>query len=207
MFEMKFETSPDSPPIIVIDPDDQPMWSNTRNIAPTPSSAIVQIPIPNNFFIKADFLEISNLFQYGENQEEAIMLRTFPFSLSREDNPTQGILDAGGIFLYKTPNEAFKILKDKVLLSLDFSSESQNSPKPKTVVSASGSNISYDLAILVEEFEALATKNNSKLLIIRKDLKEMRDSHKDNHASQIYMSDDTPMCDPMEGNYVHGYHE
>ncbi|GJZ92067.1 hypothetical protein Tco_0664132 [Tanacetum coccineum] len=104
----KFETPPDSPPIIVIDPDDQPMWSSTRTVAPTPSSAIIQRPISTNFRIKgthmqmirdnqfdgrirsdphrhvADFLEISNLFQYGENQEEAVMLRTFPFSLSRE---------------------------------------------------------------------------------------------------------------------------
>ncbi|GJW62615.1 hypothetical protein Tco_0111950 [Tanacetum coccineum] len=104
----KFKTPPDSPPIIVIDPDDQPMWSSTRTVAPTPSSAIVQFLISDNFRIKgthmqmirdnqfygrirsdphrhiADFLEISNLFQYGENQEEAVMLRTFPFSLSRE---------------------------------------------------------------------------------------------------------------------------
>ncbi|GJV52250.1 hypothetical protein Tco_1447991 [Tanacetum coccineum] len=104
----KYETPPDSPPITVIDPDDQPIWSSTRTVDPTPSSTIVQIPIPNNFFIKgthmqmiqdnqfdgrirsdphrhvADFLEISNLFQYGKNQEEAVMLRTFPFSLSGE---------------------------------------------------------------------------------------------------------------------------
>ncbi|GJX69222.1 hypothetical protein Tco_0304949 [Tanacetum coccineum] len=77
-------------------------------VAPTPSSAIVQRLISNNFFIKgthmqmlwdnqfdgrirsnphrhvANFLEISNLFQYGENQEEAVMLRTFPFTLSEE---------------------------------------------------------------------------------------------------------------------------
>ncbi|GJX65519.1 retrovirus-related pol polyprotein from transposon TNT 1-94 [Tanacetum coccineum] len=31
-----------------------------------------------------NFLEISNLFQYGENQEEAVKLRIFPFSLSGE---------------------------------------------------------------------------------------------------------------------------
>ncbi|GJX48489.1 hypothetical protein Tco_0273679 [Tanacetum coccineum] len=170
----------------------------------------------------ADFLEISNLFQYGENQEEAVMLRNFPFSLSGEaktcfhqldhktlveawirikemlrtcyghgltkgtiiqifyrglDDPTQGILDAGGIFLYNTPNEAFKILEDKVLLKLDFSDDSQNNPKPKTVVFAGGSDIdSYHQ-------------------------KEMRDGRKDNHASQIYMKDDTPMCDPHEANY------
>ncbi|GKC56574.1 reverse transcriptase domain-containing protein, partial [Tanacetum coccineum] len=196
------------------------MWSSTRTVAPTPSSAIVQHPISTNFRIKgthmqmirdnqfdgrirsdphqyvADFLEISNLFQYGEKQEEAVTLRTFPFSLCEEaktllnelnertitlwnemreafisryfspakfkrllndirnfhqlgnetlveawirlkemlhicyglgltkgtivhifyhglDGPTQGILDAGGIFLYNTPNEAFKILEDK----------------------------------------------------------------------------------------------
>ncbi|GKC07442.1 reverse transcriptase domain-containing protein [Tanacetum coccineum] len=227
----KFETPPDSPPIIVIDPDDQPMWSSTRTVAPTPSSAIIQRPISTNFRIKgthmqmiqdnqfdgrirsdphrhvADFLEISNLFQYGENQEEAVMLRTFPFSLCEEakiwlnelnegtitswnelreafisryfspakfkhllndihsfhqlgnetlveawirlkemiricyghgltkgtivhifyhglDSPTQGILDAGGIFIYNTPKEAFQILEDKVLLKLDFLGES-----------------------------------------------------------------------------------
>ncbi|GJR83522.1 reverse transcriptase domain-containing protein [Tanacetum coccineum] len=240
----KFETPPDSSSITVIDPDDQPMWSSTRTVAPTPSTAIVQLLMSNNYHIKgthmqmirnnqfdrrirsnphrhiANFLEISSLFQYGENQEEAVKLRTFPFSLSGEaktwlneldegtitswnelreafisryfspakfrhllneihtfhqldnetlvdtwlrieemlrtcyihaltkgaiiskfyrglDDPIQGILNAGGIFLYKTPNEAFKILEDKVLLKLDFSDDSQNSPKPKTIISVS----------------------------------------------------------------------
>nr|GEZ94683.1 reverse transcriptase domain-containing protein [Tanacetum cinerariifolium] len=101
----KIQTSTPSPPLIVIDPDDKPMWSSTRNVAPTPSSAIIQLPISNNFHIRgthmqmirenqfdgrirsdphrhvANFLEISNIFQYGENQEESVMLRTF---LSRD---------------------------------------------------------------------------------------------------------------------------
>ncbi|GKA59524.1 reverse transcriptase domain-containing protein [Tanacetum coccineum] len=259
---MKFKTPPDSPSITVITPDDQPMWSSTRTVAPTPTFAIIQLPFPNNYHINADFLEISSIFQYGENQEESVMLRTFPFSLSGEaktwlnelnkgtitswnemreafisryfsptkfkrplnemysfhqlDNetlvdawlhdPTQEILDAGGIFLYKISNEAFKILEDKVLLKLDFSDDSKNNPKPKTVVSAGGSNINPDHAILMEQFETLATKINSEFLIIRKELKEMRDGHRDNHASQIYMSDNTPMCEPYEANYVQGYH-
>ncbi|GJV73497.1 reverse transcriptase domain-containing protein [Tanacetum coccineum] len=44
------------------------------------------------------------------------------------DEPTQGILDvtAGGIFLYKTPNQAFQFLEDKVLFNLDWSTKSQN---------------------------------------------------------------------------------
>ncbi|GJT79152.1 hypothetical protein Tco_1053494 [Tanacetum coccineum] len=125
MFETKFETPLDSLPITVIDPDDQPMWiiNFDGRIWSDPHRHV------------ADFLEISNLFQYGENQEEAIMLRTFPFSLSRE-----GIRSS-----------RYKI--------------------------------------------------DSEFLIIRKDLKEMRDGHRDNYASQIYTSDETSMCDPMEGNY------
>ncbi|GJW99239.1 hypothetical protein Tco_0181047 [Tanacetum coccineum] len=35
----------------------------------------------------------------------------------------------------------------------------------------------------------------------------MQDGRKDNHASQIYMKDDTPMCEPHEENYVQGYHD
>ncbi|GKC98552.1 hypothetical protein Tco_1168827, partial [Tanacetum coccineum] len=119
--ETKFKTIPDSQPITIIDPDDQPMWSSTRTVAPTPSSVIVQIPISSNFRIKgthmqmirdnqfdgrirsdphrhiADFLEISNLFQYIENQEEAVMLRTFPFSLSGEAKTWLNELDKGTI--------------------------------------------------------------------------------------------------------------
>ncbi|GKC42689.1 hypothetical protein Tco_1060411 [Tanacetum coccineum] len=147
----KFETPPDSPPVIIIDSDDQLMWSSTRNVAPTRSSAIVQLPISNKFHIK--------------------------------DDPTQGIFDAGGIFLYNTPNEAFKILENKVLIKLDISDDSKKNPNPKTVVSASGRNITSDHAILMDKFEALTTKIGSEFLIIRNELKEMRDGRRDNHAS------------------------
>ncbi|GKB47310.1 hypothetical protein Tco_0898063, partial [Tanacetum coccineum] len=85
---------------------------------------------------------------------------------------TQVILDARGIFLYKTPNEAFKILEDNVLIKLDFSDDSQN-PKPNTVVFAGGSNIISGHEILTKKFEALATKINSEFPKIRKELKEM----------------------------------
>ncbi|GJV25222.1 hypothetical protein Tco_1377917 [Tanacetum coccineum] len=134
---------------------------------------------------------------YGHGLTKGTIVHIFYHGL---DGPTQGILDAGGIFLYNTPNEAFQILEDKVLLKLDFSSEFQISPK--TVVSAGGSNIDSYHAMLMEKFEDLVTKIDSEFLIIRKELKEMRDGRRDNHASQIYMKDDTPMCEPHEANYV-----
>ncbi|GJR02249.1 hypothetical protein Tco_0525233 [Tanacetum coccineum] len=58
--------------------------------------------------------------------------------------------------------------------------------------------------MLMEKFEDLVTKIDSEFLIIRKDLKEMRDGRRDNHASQIYMIEGwTRRCsEPHEANYV-----
>ncbi|GKB08537.1 reverse transcriptase domain-containing protein, partial [Tanacetum coccineum] len=141
---------------------------------------------------------------YGHGLTKGTIIQIFYHGL---DDPTQGILDAGGIFLYKTPNKAFKILDDKVLLKLNFMDDSQNSPKPKTVVSAGENNTNSNHAILMEKFKALATKIDYEFLKIRKELKEMRDGRRDNHTSQIYMKDNTPMCDLVEVNYVQGYHK
>ncbi|GKD07861.1 reverse transcriptase domain-containing protein [Tanacetum coccineum] len=130
-FKTPPDSPPDSPPIMVIDPDDQPMWSSTRTVSPTPSSAIVQFPISDNFRIKgthmqmiqdnqfdgripsdphrhvADFLKISSLFQYVENQDEAVMLRTFPFSLSGESKTWLNELNEGTITSCNEMREAF----------------------------------------------------------------------------------------------------
>ncbi|GKE71419.1 reverse transcriptase domain-containing protein [Tanacetum coccineum] len=267
------------------------MWSSTRTIAPTPSFAIAQLPI-HNFHIKsthmqmirenqfdgqirsdphrhiADFLKIGNLFQYGENQEEVVMLRTFPFSLTEEAKTWMNELDKETITSWnelreafisryfslakfrrllneihnfyqfdnetlvdawlrmkeilptcyghefstsrnlplQNPNEAFKILEDKVLLKLDFLGDFKNNLKPRTVVFAGRTNINSDHAILMDKFEALATKINFEFLKIKKELKDMRCGRKDNQTSQIYMKDDTPMCEPHEANDVHRYH-
>ncbi|GJU27504.1 hypothetical protein Tco_1166125 [Tanacetum coccineum] len=138
---------------------------------------------------------------YGHGLTKGTIIQIFYCGL---DDPTQGILDTEGIFFYNTPNKAFQILEDKVLLKLDFSSEFQISPK--IVIFAGGSNIDSCHTMLMEKFEDLVTKIDSEFLILRKELKEMRDGHRDNHASQIYMKDDTPICEPHEANYVQRYH-
>ncbi|GKE90084.1 reverse transcriptase domain-containing protein [Tanacetum coccineum] len=122
------------------------MWSNTRTVAPTPSFAIIQRPIFDNFHIKgthmemiqdnqfdggirsdphrhiADFLKISSLFQYGENQEEAVMLSTFPFSISGESKTWLNELNEGTITSWNELREAlisryFSLVKFKRLLN------------------------------------------------------------------------------------------
>ncbi|GJY07296.1 reverse transcriptase domain-containing protein [Tanacetum coccineum] len=233
--------------IIILDPDDQPMWESAKTVAPTPNSAIVQIDVDDNFvinsthlkmiwenkfdgYLRADphdhireFLAICNMFKYGETQSEAVKLLIFPFSLCDEaktwfnelneesitsweqmrrafinrffppslfnrllleirnfsqlvceslteawlrlknmlrkchghgltkgaiiqifyhglDEPTQGILDvtAGGIFLYKSPNQAFQFLDDKVLFKHDWPIKSKNEHHRKSISFADG---------------------------------------------------------------------
>ncbi|GKA43278.1 hypothetical protein Tco_0736002 [Tanacetum coccineum] len=92
-----------------------------------------------------EFLGICNMFKYRDTENEAVRLMTFPLSLTGEAKTwlyelnegtietcktTQEVLNAatGGIFLYKTPNRAYQLLEDKVLLKLDWA----KNQKPKS---------------------------------------------------------------------------
>ncbi|GKC82923.1 hypothetical protein Tco_1138640, partial [Tanacetum coccineum] len=94
--------------ILILDPDDQPMWENAKIVASTPNSAIVQPNVDDNFVINRthlkmihenkfdghlrddphdhirEFLAICNMFRYGKTQSEAVKLMIFPQSLSDE---------------------------------------------------------------------------------------------------------------------------
>ncbi|GJR75681.1 hypothetical protein Tco_0088046 [Tanacetum coccineum] len=150
---------------------------------------------------------------YGHDLTKGAIIQIFYHGL---DDPNQEILDARGISLDKTLNEAFKILEGKGIIKLDFKKSSQNNPNLKTVVSAGGSNIIFDYEVLMEKFKALTTKIDTEFMNIRGELEGMQNDYRDdggNHASKIYESDDTPMCDPIEayyskhGGYHGGYHD
>ncbi|GKC90256.1 reverse transcriptase domain-containing protein [Tanacetum coccineum] len=68
--------------------------------------------------------------------------------------PTQGILDitVGRIFLYKTPNQAFQFLEDKVLFKLDWSTKSQNDHHQKSISFTNGSDSNTDNSRFMEKF-------------------------------------------------------
>ncbi|GJW14311.1 hypothetical protein Tco_0018444 [Tanacetum coccineum] len=73
------------------------------------------------------------------------------------DEPTQAILEAKGIFLYKTPKEAHQLLEDRVLLKLDWSKENKTKPLCKTIAFAK----SEENSPLLEKMEALTTMIDS----------------------------------------------
>ncbi|GJZ05976.1 hypothetical protein Tco_0539769 [Tanacetum coccineum] len=163
------------------------------------------------------------MFRYGNTNADAIKLKLFPSSLAGDakvwfnelspvqifyhglDETTQAILDAGGIFLYKTPNEAHQLLKDRVLLKLDWYKDMKAKPIHKTVAFAESSNDSK----LMEKMEALTTKIDSQFKEIKGEMKEMQDGCNSYGGPYLFLEcDNKPMGGPKdeEANYAYrGY--
>ncbi|GKA90061.1 hypothetical protein Tco_0811873 [Tanacetum coccineum] len=116
-----------------------------------------------------EFLGICDMFKYRDTEYEAVRLMMFPEMLRNchghnlsngniikifyrgLNEITQEVLNAavGGIFLYKTPNQAYQLLEDKVLLKLDWAKNQRaKSSLKKTVVFA------------IEEFQSHSTQPN-----------------------------------------------
>ncbi|GJU39583.1 hypothetical protein Tco_1192540 [Tanacetum coccineum] len=98
--------------------NDEPMWAADHVVAPTPGSAINILETANEFAIKGNIIKI---FYHGLSEI------------------TQEVLNAtaNGIFLYKTPNQAYQLLEDKALLKLDWAkNQKTKSTLNKTVAFA-----------------------------------------------------------------------
>ncbi|GKC42760.1 hypothetical protein Tco_1060482 [Tanacetum coccineum] len=145
--------------------DDEPMWAADHVVAPTPGSAITIPETVNEFAIKGkhltlvkgnqfdgrtktdphkhihEFLGICDMFKYRDTKNEAVRLMMFPLSLTGEAKTceiTQEVLNAanGGIFLYKTPNQAYQLLEDKVLLKLDWAKNQKTKSSLKKIAAS-----------------------------------------------------------------------
>ncbi|GJS12416.1 hypothetical protein Tco_0369212 [Tanacetum coccineum] len=118
------------------------------------------------------------------------------------DEPTQGILDitAGGIFLFKSPNQAFQFLEDKFFFKLDWPIKSKNEHHQKSVAFTDGSNNDVDNSRLLEklEMDSQFQSLNEELQDIRNKYNELRDGN----ASKNHLNDDTPMCECHEVNSI-----
>ncbi|GJV82133.1 reverse transcriptase domain-containing protein [Tanacetum coccineum] len=100
------------------------------------------------------WLRLKNMLRkcHGYGLTKGAIIQIFYHGL---DEPTQGILDetARGIFLYKSPNQAFQFLKEKVLFKLDWPIKSKNEHHQKSVAFADGSNNDVDNSRLLEILE------------------------------------------------------
>ncbi|GJX39411.1 hypothetical protein Tco_0252714 [Tanacetum coccineum] len=141
---------------------------------------------------------------HGHGLTKGAIIQIFYHGL---DEPTQGILDitVGGIFFYKSPNQTFQFLKDKVLFNLDWSIKSKNEHHQKSVSFTDGSNSNNDNSRLMEKLAALTIKIDSQFISLKEELQDMRNKYnelREGNAFKNHMNDDTPMCGRHEVNYI-----
>ncbi|GJS41376.1 reverse transcriptase domain-containing protein [Tanacetum coccineum] len=137
---------------------------------------------------------------HGHGLTKGTIIQIFYHGL---DEPTQAILDvtAGGIFLYKTPNQAFQFLDDKVLFEHDWPIKSKNEHHQKSVAFADRSNSNKDIYQLRKKMKAV----DSQVISLNEELEDMREKYnelRNGNSSKNNMNDDTPMCELHEANYI-----
>ncbi|GJY00553.1 reverse transcriptase domain-containing protein [Tanacetum coccineum] len=146
--------------------DDKPMWAADRVFASTPGSAITIPETANEFSIKALFDrlhgEIRAFSQHenefltdawlrmkemlrncdGHNLSKGNIIKIFYHGLHKI---TQEVLNAavGGIFLYKTSNQAYQLLEDKVLVKLDWAKNQKTKLSLKKTVAFADEDAQY----------------------------------------------------------------
>ncbi|GJX73206.1 reverse transcriptase domain-containing protein [Tanacetum coccineum] len=95
---------------------------------------------------------------HGHNLSKGNIIKIFYHGLSEI---TQEVLNAaaGGIFLYKTPNQAYQLLKDKVLLKLDWAkNQKTKSTLKKTVAFADEGSSNSDTDKIMARMDAMTLK-------------------------------------------------
>nr|GEW76158.1 retrovirus-related Pol polyprotein from transposon TNT 1-94 [Tanacetum cinerariifolium] len=95
---------------------------------------------------------------HGHNLSKGNIIKIFYHGLSEI---TQEVLNvaAGGIFLYKTPNQAYQLLEDKVLLKLDWAkNQKTKSFLRKTVAFAAESSSNSDTDKTMARMDAMTIK-------------------------------------------------
>nr|GEU94973.1 DNA-directed DNA polymerase [Tanacetum cinerariifolium] len=176
--------------------DNEPMWAADRVVAPTLGSAITIPETANEFAIKALFdrllreirafsqrenesltavwLRMKKMLQncHGHNLSKGNIIKIFYHGLSEI---TQKVLNAaaGGIFLYKTPNQAHQLLEDKFLLKLDWDKNQKTKSSLKKIITfAAESSSIIDTEKIMARMDAMTIEMDARIDVIDEILKE-----------------------------------
>ncbi|GJV23827.1 hypothetical protein Tco_1376522 [Tanacetum coccineum] len=101
---------------------------------------------------------------------------------------------AGGIFLYKTPNQACQLLEDKVLLKLDWDKNQKTKPSlKKTVAFADEGSSNSDTNKIMARMDAMAMKIDAQYKEFQSRSRQLNPDHND---------DDIPMSREEEAKFM-----
>ncbi|GJU43852.1 reverse transcriptase domain-containing protein [Tanacetum coccineum] len=90
---------------------------------------------------------------------DRVVAPTRGFAITIPDTTNEFSIKAGGIFLYKTPNQAYQLLKDKVLLKLDWAKNQKSKPSfKKTVAFADEGSSNSDTEKIMARMDAMTMK-------------------------------------------------
>nr|GEX23151.1 hypothetical protein [Tanacetum cinerariifolium] len=152
------------------------------------------------------WLRLKSMLQkcHGHGLTKGDIIQIFYHGL---DEPTQRILDGTTerIFLYKSPNQAFQLLEDKVFFNLDWSTKSQTKHHQRFVAFVDRSDSNDDNSRLIEKLEALTIKMDFQIISLKREMHEIRSKYyhlRDNHAFKNHLNDHRPMCERHEANYI-----
>ncbi|GKE32074.1 hypothetical protein Tco_1451396 [Tanacetum coccineum] len=108
---------------------------------------------------------------------------------------------AGGIFLYKTPNQAYQLLEDKFLLKLDWAKHQKlKTSLKKTVAFVDEGSSNSDTKKIMARMDAMTIKMDAQY-------KEIQSRAKCNHCGGNHSTtdcnnDDTPMSHEEEAKFI-----
>ncbi|GJY57238.1 hypothetical protein Tco_0456353 [Tanacetum coccineum] len=161
--------------------DDEPMWVADHVVALTPVSAITILETANEFAIKAAAIEM---------MDNHLLLIHVWFVWEYDER--EQIMGAGGIFLYKTPNQAYQLLEDKVLLKLDWAinQKTKSSFKKSVAFAAEGSSNS-DTNKIMARMDAMTMKMDAQY-------KDFQSRSKQSNLDD----DDIPMSHEEEAKFM-----
>nr|GEW37771.1 reverse transcriptase domain-containing protein [Tanacetum cinerariifolium] len=130
---------------------------------------------------------------HGHNLSKGNIIKIFYHGLSEI---TQEVLNsvAGGIFLYKTPNQAYQLLKDKVLLKLEWAkNQKTKSSLKKTVAFVHEGSSNFDTNKIMARIDAIAIKMDAQY-------KELQSRTK--QSTHDLDNDDMPMSREEEAKFM-----
>nr|GEZ99319.1 reverse transcriptase domain-containing protein [Tanacetum cinerariifolium] len=117
--------------------DDKPMWVADRVVALTLGFAITNPETVNEFSIKALFDRLLREIRAFSQHENKSLTDAWLRMKEMLRNCHGHNLSKGSIFPYKTPNQTYQLLEDKVLLKLDWvKNQKTKSPLKKTIAFA-----------------------------------------------------------------------
>ncbi|GJY21634.1 reverse transcriptase domain-containing protein [Tanacetum coccineum] len=178
--------------------DDEPMWAADRIVALTPSSTITIPETANEFAIKAltdAWLRMKEMLRNcrGHNLSKGNIIKIFYHGLNEITQEVHNSA-AGGIFLYKTSNQAYQLLEDKVLLKLDWAKNQKTKSSFKKIVAFAdedSSNSNTDK--IMARMDAMTMKMDAQY-------KELQS--RSNNSNSDCNDDDIPMSREDEAKFM-----